>query len=79
MIDVARLEVCCQGSYGEIGFIVLVALLAEGNAEQTLEAPWPGLIHRACKAPDDFSQPFFKVIFSPCEGTCLSGPLQSIL
>lgn len=78
MIDVARVELCCQGSYGEIGFIVLLVLLAEGNAEQTLEVTWPGLIHGACKASDDFYRHFLKVITSLCQWNCLSGPLTSI-
>lgn len=67
MTNVARLEVRYQGSHGEIGFIVLAVLLAEGKAEKTLEVTWPGLIHGACKAPDDFYRHFFKVITSPCE------------
>ena len=78
VIDVARVELCCQGSYGEIGFIVLLVLLAESNAEQTLEVTWPGLIHGACKASNDFYRHFLKVITSLCQWNGLSGPLTSI-
>lgn len=78
VIDVARVELCCHGSYGEIGFIVLLVLLAESNAEQTLEVTWPGLIHGACKASNDFYRHFLKVITSLFQWNCLSGPLTSI-
>ena len=67
VIDVARLEVCYQGSHREVGFIVLAVLLAEGKAEKTLEVTWPGLIHVECKAPNDFYRHFLKVITSPSE------------
>lgn len=46
VIDVARLEVCCQGSYGEMGFIILVVILAEGNAEQTSEDTYGQVLSR---------------------------------
>lgn len=44
VIDVARLEVCCQGSHGEIGFVVSVVLLAESSAEKNSEVTQPGII-----------------------------------
>lgn len=59
VINVARLEMCCQRSCGKIGFSVLVGPWAQGNAEQTLEVTWPTLIQGACQAPDDSYGHFF--------------------
>lgn len=52
-----------------MGFIILVVILAEGNAEQTSEDTWPGLVREACKAPDDSYRHFLKVISGPVSET----------
>lgn len=69
VIDVARLEGCCRGSRGEIGFLILAVLLAEGNTEQHSEVTWPGLIQGACKATDDSCRHLFKFITNPLSET----------
>lgn len=66
MINVARLEGCYQGSCEEIGFLMLLVPLAEGNAEQHSEVTWPGLIQEACKVPNNH---FFQVITNPVSET----------
>lgn len=67
VINVVRLEGCYQGSCEEIGFLMLVVPLAEGNAEQYSEVTWPDLIQEACKVPNDHF--FFQVITNPVSQT----------
>lgn len=60
-----------------MGFIILVVILAEGNAEQTSEDTWPGLVREACKAPDDSYRHFLKVISGPVSETAFRVLLQA--